>query len=90
MGFIVFRNCRCRLACNALIPYIGIMVFNCDPGENCMTEKDKLLVMTACKLLGKDVKFTDVEKAFDEVKKRLELSRLPPREAKVSHAIRRD
>jgi hypothetical protein len=55
-----------------------------------MNEKDKLLVMTACELLGKSVTPNEVEMVFERIKKRLELSRLPPREAKVTYGPRHE
>jgi hypothetical protein len=55
-----------------------------------MDDKDLLLVMTICDLLGKPVKPEEVDKAFAKAQERLERSGRPPREAKISHAHRRD
>jgi hypothetical protein len=55
-----------------------------------MSEKEILLVMTTCELLEKTVTPNEVERVFERIKKRLELSRQPPREAKISHARRHE
>jgi hypothetical protein len=53
-----------------------------------MNEKDVILALAICDLLGKSVTPKEVEKAFEKAEKRLELSRQPRREAKLTHAHR--
>jgi len=55
-----------------------------------MDDHDMVLALAICDLLEKSVTPKDVEKAFERAKKRLELSRQPPREAKISYARRRE
>jgi hypothetical protein len=55
-----------------------------------MNDHDITLALAICNLLGKSVTVKDVEKAIEQVEKRLEFNRQPPREVKISHAIRRE
>jgi hypothetical protein len=55
-----------------------------------MDNNDMILAVAICELLGKSVTETDVKKAFEAARKKLERSGQPPREAKISHAHRRD
>jgi hypothetical protein len=55
-----------------------------------MDDKDMILAMAICDLLGKSVTGKEVEKAFEAARKKLERSSQPPRPAKVTHAHRRD
>jgi hypothetical protein len=55
-----------------------------------MDDHDITLALAICQLLGKPVKPKDIEKAIEDVEKRLELSRLPPREAKKTNAHHRE
>jgi hypothetical protein len=57
-----------------------------------MDEREMLLIITACELLGKSVTPRDIEKASETAKKRLEhfLHPQPPREPIVSHVRDRE
>ena len=55
-----------------------------------MDERDMLLVLTICELLGKSTKASTVEKAFENAKKELDRLGRPPREAQISYARRHD
>jgi hypothetical protein len=53
-----------------------------------MDERDMLLVLTICELLGKPTKASAVEKAFENAKKELGRLGRPPREAQISNVRR--
>jgi hypothetical protein len=55
-----------------------------------MDENDMVLALAICELLGQSVSPSDVEKAFEKARKKLERLGQPSREAKISHAHRRD
>lgn len=55
-----------------------------------MNDHDIILALAVCQLLGKSVTPKDVEKAIEDVEKRLERSHHPPREAIVTQARRRE
>jgi len=55
-----------------------------------MEEKEMILALAICDLLGKSVTPKDVERAFETARKKLERLGQPPREARVSHAHRRE
>jgi hypothetical protein len=55
-----------------------------------MTEKEIILAIAICELLGKSVSEKDVRKAVEKAEKRLDQSRRPPTEAIVTHARRHD
>jgi hypothetical protein len=48
-----------------------------------MTPNEKLLVLTICELLGKSVDVVDVDRAYEDAKRKLEQSREPPRKAEI-------
>lgn len=52
-----------------------------------MDQREMLLIMTACQLLGESVTPKDIEREYEKAKKRLEgfLHPKPPREPIVSH-----
>jgi hypothetical protein len=47
-----------------------------------MNEREVLLIMTLCELLGKTVKGRDVQKAYESAIKGLELEHRGPRDAR--------
>lgn len=55
-----------------------------------MDDHEIILALAICDLLGKSVTPKQVQSAFEKAAKRLELSRQPPREAKISYARRRE
>ena len=55
-----------------------------------MDDNEMILALAICSLLGKSVTPKDVERAIEQVEKRLELNRQPPREVKISHARHHD
>jgi len=55
-----------------------------------MDDRDVILALAICDLLGKSVTPRDVEKAFEKAKKQLERLGQPPRPAKISYAHRHE
>ncbi|MDR3725508.1 MAG: hypothetical protein P4K86_00560 [Terracidiphilus sp.] len=57
-----------------------------------MDDHDIVLAMAICEILGESVKPDVVEREFEKAKERLYRIRHPrePRQAKLTHAIRRD
>ena len=54
-----------------------------------MDEREMLLVLTICDLLGRSFKAAQIEQAFERAKKQLGRPSQPPREAKKTYARRR-
>ncbi|MGD0912695.1 MAG: hypothetical protein ABR928_12415 [Terracidiphilus sp.] len=55
-----------------------------------MDEKDMILAMAICELLGESVTPQAVEKAFEKARNQFYRPNHPPRQAKISHARRGD
>lgn len=55
-----------------------------------MTEKEMIMAIAICELLGESVTPKEVEKAFETAKKKLDRLSRPPTEAIVTHARRRE
>jgi hypothetical protein len=49
-----------------------------------MKPNEMLLVLTICELLGKSVDVLDVDRAYEEAKRKLDQSREPLRKAEIS------
>lgn len=64
--------------------------YNCAIEGYEMDDKDMILALAICELLGQSFKPAEIERAFEKVREKYYRPPRPPREAKISHARRRD
>lgn len=85
VGWLVVRSAPAELTTN------GIMESNQAIWENCMSKKDILLVMTVVNLItGNTPSVSKVDSAYESAIKSFERHGQPPKEVRISRAIRRD